>query len=273
MAVNVYLAFYHRFDAQRLRKMELPYLISCYGIPFLPAFIFFFIKNGDGVRVYGSAVQWCWITPEYDILRIATFYGPIWYVEKPWYLSMALLIDRQGGHYNHSRNLRTIRRHDLSKTSTTSKSPRIRFRLRRPLIRQPKFDKLCQNNRSNHRRRVDTSVRGSPTPELGSSSVCSRPQTHDRPRRHSSKRSCEPTAKQPEAIRATKQRCLQSSMGLYKGRHAFLRRHPYYMDSLKRQQNVLTYPSRSSQQAIIVYECDRPSAPRILERCHLCSHQ
>ncbi|RBR13292.1 uncharacterized protein FIESC28_08258 [Fusarium coffeatum] len=80
MAVNVYLAFYHRFDAQRLRKMELPYLISCYGIPFLPAFIFFFIKNGDGVRVYGSAVQWCWITPEYDILRIATFYGPIWVV-------------------------------------------------------------------------------------------------------------------------------------------------------------------------------------------------
>jgi len=78
MAVNVYLAFYHRFDAQRLRKMELPYLIFCYGTPFLPAFIFFFIKNGDGVRVYGSAVQWCWITPEYDILRIATFYGPIW---------------------------------------------------------------------------------------------------------------------------------------------------------------------------------------------------
>ncbi|KAH7198995.1 uncharacterized protein B0J16DRAFT_353317 [Fusarium flagelliforme] len=80
MAVNVYLAFYHRFDAQRLRKMELPYLALCYGIPFLPAFIFFFIKNGDGVRVYGSAVQWCWITPEYDILRIATFYGPIWVV-------------------------------------------------------------------------------------------------------------------------------------------------------------------------------------------------
>ncbi|KAJ4113899.1 hypothetical protein NW768_011429 [Fusarium equiseti] len=80
MAVNVYLAFYHRFDAQRLRRMELPYLIFCYGIPFLPAFIFIFIKNGDGVRVYGSAVQWCWITPEYDILRIATFYGPIWVV-------------------------------------------------------------------------------------------------------------------------------------------------------------------------------------------------
>jgi hypothetical protein len=78
MAINVYLAFYHRFDAQRLRKMEIPYLISCYGIPFLPAFVFLFVKNSEGVRIYGSAVQWCWITPEWDSLRIATFYGPIW---------------------------------------------------------------------------------------------------------------------------------------------------------------------------------------------------
>lgn len=78
MAINVYLAFYYRFDAQRLRKMELPYLLLCYGIPFLPAFIFIFVKNGDGVRVYGSAVQWCWITSSWDTLRIATFYGPIW---------------------------------------------------------------------------------------------------------------------------------------------------------------------------------------------------
>ncbi|KAM0266617.1 hypothetical protein ACHAPA_006667 [Fusarium lateritium] len=80
MAINVYLAFYHRFDAQRLRKMEMPYLISCYGIPFIPAFIFIFIKNGQGVGIYGSAVQWCWITPEWDSLRIATFYGPIWVI-------------------------------------------------------------------------------------------------------------------------------------------------------------------------------------------------
>ncbi|KAL5619964.1 hypothetical protein FOBRF1_003210 [Fusarium oxysporum] len=80
MAINVYLAFYYRFDAQRLRKMELPYLLLCYGIPFLPAFVFIFVKNGDGVRVYGSAVQWCWITSSWDTLRIATFYGPIWVI-------------------------------------------------------------------------------------------------------------------------------------------------------------------------------------------------
>ncbi|KAJ0139627.1 Fusaric acid cluster transcription factor FUB10 [Fusarium oxysporum f. sp. albedinis] len=93
MAINVYLAFYYRFDAQRLRKMELPYLILCYGIPFLPAFIFIFIRNGDGDRVYGSAVQWCWIAPSWDALRIATFYGPIWGVIA---ITLAIYI-RSGG--------------------------------------------------------------------------------------------------------------------------------------------------------------------------------
>ncbi|KAF4988004.1 hypothetical protein FGRMN_10052 [Fusarium graminum] len=93
MAINVYLAFYHRFDAKRLRKMEIPYLVGCYGIPFIPAFIFIFIRNGDGVRVYGSAVQWCWINQAWDTLRIATFYGPIWIVIT---ITLAIYI-RSGG--------------------------------------------------------------------------------------------------------------------------------------------------------------------------------
>ncbi|CAG1967279.1 unnamed protein product [Fusarium graminearum] len=80
MSVNVYLAFYHRFDAQRLRRMELPYLLACYGVPFLPAFVFIFIKDENGFGVYGNAVQWCWIAPKWGNLRIATFYGPIWFV-------------------------------------------------------------------------------------------------------------------------------------------------------------------------------------------------
>ncbi|KAF5667123.1 G-protein coupled receptor [Fusarium heterosporum] len=93
MAINVYLAFYHRFDAKRLRKMEIPYLVGCYGIPFIPAFIFIFVRNGDGVRVYGSAVQWCWINQAWDTLRIATFYGPIWIVIA---ITLAIYI-RSGG--------------------------------------------------------------------------------------------------------------------------------------------------------------------------------
>ncbi|KAF7538894.1 hypothetical protein G7Z17_g12541 [Cylindrodendrum hubeiense] len=80
MAINVYLTFYFKFDARRLRRMEIPYLIGCYGVPFVPAFVYIFIKNDKGERMYGDATLWCWVAPEWDIWRIATFYGPIWVV-------------------------------------------------------------------------------------------------------------------------------------------------------------------------------------------------
>ncbi|ODA78540.1 hypothetical protein RJ55_05921 [Drechmeria coniospora] len=78
MAINVYLTFYYKFDAERLRKMELWYLISCYGIPFIPAFVYIFARKQDGRRIYGNARLWCWVSAEHDVLRIATFYGPVW---------------------------------------------------------------------------------------------------------------------------------------------------------------------------------------------------
>lgn len=80
MALNVYLTFYHKFDAQRLRKMEIPYLVCCYGIPFVNALICAFISSPSKGRMYGNASLWCWISPKWDILRIATFYAPVWYV-------------------------------------------------------------------------------------------------------------------------------------------------------------------------------------------------
>ncbi|KHO02063.1 G-protein coupled receptor [Metarhizium album ARSEF 1941] len=80
MAVNVYLTFYHRFDAQRLRNMELCYLLGCYGIPSVPALAFLFARNKLGQRIYGNATLWCWISTDYDVLRVATFYGPVWVV-------------------------------------------------------------------------------------------------------------------------------------------------------------------------------------------------
>ncbi|KAF5017891.1 hypothetical protein F66182_10149 [Fusarium sp. NRRL 66182] len=80
MAINVYLTFYYKFDARKLRKMEIPYLVGCYGIPFVPAFVYVFVKNREGQRVYGNATLWCWVSSEWDIWRIITFYGPVWLV-------------------------------------------------------------------------------------------------------------------------------------------------------------------------------------------------
>ncbi|CAK7238492.1 hypothetical protein SEUCBS140593_010743 [Sporothrix eucalyptigena] len=80
MAVNVYLTFYYKFDAQKLRRMEIPYLVCCYGIPFVVALTFVFVTNPRQGHMYGNATLWCWISSEWDIWRIAMFYGPVWVV-------------------------------------------------------------------------------------------------------------------------------------------------------------------------------------------------
>ncbi|KAK8136941.1 hypothetical protein PG984_004881 [Apiospora sp. TS-2023a] len=80
MAINVYLTFYFKFDAMRLRRMEIWYFLFCYGIPFAPALTYIFIASKDGVRMYGNATLWCWVSTEWDVFRIATFYGPVWVV-------------------------------------------------------------------------------------------------------------------------------------------------------------------------------------------------
>ncbi|KAI9155239.1 Cytochrome P450 monooxygenase astJ [Paramyrothecium foliicola] len=64
MAINVYLRFYKRYDADQLRRLEWVYLLCCYGVPFVPALTYFL----------------CWIAPDWDALRFVTFYGPVWVV-------------------------------------------------------------------------------------------------------------------------------------------------------------------------------------------------
>lgn len=82
MAINVYLTFYHQFDGRALRRMEIPYFLFCYGVPFIPGFTFIFIRQ-HGERPYGNAILWCWLSKKWEVYRIATFYVPVWYVESP----------------------------------------------------------------------------------------------------------------------------------------------------------------------------------------------
>ncbi|KAI8713312.1 hypothetical protein NCS52_01275000 [Fusarium sp. LHS14.1] len=114
MAINVYLTFYFKFDARRLRKMEIPYLVGCYGIPFIPAFVYIFIKNKQGERMYGDATLWCWVSPEWDIWRIITFYGPIWVV-----IAITFFIYIRAGHtiYRKRRELDNFSSTDQDLTS------------------------------------------------------------------------------------------------------------------------------------------------------------
>lgn len=56
MACNVYLSFFHRYDATKLRALEWRYLVACYGIPFVPALVFLFIETEKKGKLYGDAV-------------------------------------------------------------------------------------------------------------------------------------------------------------------------------------------------------------------------
>lgn len=78
MAINVYLTFYFKFDAARLRKMEVPYLVFCYGLPFAVSLTMVFVKTPERGRMFGNANLWCWTSPNWDIFRIVLFYGPVW---------------------------------------------------------------------------------------------------------------------------------------------------------------------------------------------------
>ncbi|KAI9041694.1 uncharacterized protein KD926_006592 [Aspergillus affinis] len=80
MACNVYLTFFRRYDSDQLRRLEWKYLAFCYGLPFIPAFAYVFIQTEARGKVYGSALIWCWVAPSWDFLRVALFYGPVWFV-------------------------------------------------------------------------------------------------------------------------------------------------------------------------------------------------
>ncbi|KAG4439535.1 hypothetical protein IFR05_004975 [Cadophora sp. M221] len=78
MAINVYLALFHHYDASSLMKLNRKYIIVCYGLPFIPAFACLFIGSKHRGKIYGDATLWCWISTDWATLRITTFYAPIW---------------------------------------------------------------------------------------------------------------------------------------------------------------------------------------------------
>jgi len=78
MAVNVYLVFFRRYDASRLKKLYWVYGVLCYGLPFIPAMVCLLLKVRNKGKMYGNATLWCWIDNEWAPLRIYSYYAPIW---------------------------------------------------------------------------------------------------------------------------------------------------------------------------------------------------
>lgn len=78
MAINVYLTLFKKYNAQQLKALEWKYHLMAYGAPFVIAFIFIFVENEERGKIYGPAVLWCWLSHDWDFLRIAVCYGPAW---------------------------------------------------------------------------------------------------------------------------------------------------------------------------------------------------
>ncbi|KAH6705817.1 G-protein coupled receptor [Verticillium dahliae] len=115
MAVNVYLTFYYKFDAERLRRMEIPYIVCCYGIPLVPALTYIFVRNDNSDRVYGNAALWCWVTKQWEIWRILTFYGPVWLVIL---ITFFIYIRTGGDIYRKRKQLQGFSSHDAEGVSS-----------------------------------------------------------------------------------------------------------------------------------------------------------
>ena len=80
MAINTYLTVFKKYNAAQCRAMEKWYLLVNFGVFGLIAFVYCFISNDNNGKVYGGAVLWCWIRPDWHRLRLLTCYGPAWYV-------------------------------------------------------------------------------------------------------------------------------------------------------------------------------------------------
>ncbi|TVY88207.1 Cyclic AMP receptor-like protein A, partial [Lachnellula willkommii] len=78
MAVNVYLVFFRRYDAHRLKKLYWVYCLLCYGLPFIPALFCLVYKTKVKGKMYGNATLWCWIDNDWAAIRIYSYYAPIW---------------------------------------------------------------------------------------------------------------------------------------------------------------------------------------------------
>ncbi|KAF2083894.1 hypothetical protein K490DRAFT_50481 [Saccharata proteae CBS 121410] len=79
MALNVFLAF-RGYTSQELLNLEVCYNVVAYGVPSIPAIIYLILDLTMDTGIYGPATLWCWVSDDYEWLRVGFFYGPALYV-------------------------------------------------------------------------------------------------------------------------------------------------------------------------------------------------
>ncbi|KAE8445391.1 hypothetical protein EG329_013404 [Mollisiaceae sp. DMI_Dod_QoI] len=104
-AVTVFLVFFCRWGAERIKKLYWVYVSLCYGIPAIFAITcLFYRKSGP---MYGNAILWCWIDQNYMWARIYTYYAPIWasiILSLAIYLAVGIRVYKTRSQLNEARN-------------------------------------------------------------------------------------------------------------------------------------------------------------------------
>ncbi|KAH0430140.1 g-protein coupled receptor [Colletotrichum camelliae] len=79
MAINVFLVFFAGANPSSFRKHLWVYCLVCFGIPLIPALSLLLLRpDGPDDLIYGDSTLWCWINSKWSVLRIYTYYIPIW---------------------------------------------------------------------------------------------------------------------------------------------------------------------------------------------------
>ncbi|KAH6986954.1 G-protein coupled receptor [Ilyonectria destructans] len=77
MAINVFLVIFHGASPASFRRYLWLYCLICFGGPLIPAIVLL-VARPDGQMIYGNATLWCWISNDWNALRIYTTHIPIW---------------------------------------------------------------------------------------------------------------------------------------------------------------------------------------------------
>ncbi|KAJ3472793.1 hypothetical protein NLG97_g10713 [Lecanicillium saksenae] len=98
MACNVFLVFFCNVDPTTFPRYIWVYCIVCFGGPLIPAIALISIKDRSRGPVFGDATLWCWIGPNWSLVRLYAYYIPIWIcIFFSIIIYIAVGLDKNGG--------------------------------------------------------------------------------------------------------------------------------------------------------------------------------
>ncbi|KPM45392.1 hypothetical protein AK830_g1221 [Neonectria ditissima] len=120
MAVNVFLVFFFNASPRTFRKYAWVYCVVCFGGPMIPAVVLISIRVPNRGLIFGDAALWCWIGTDWSLVRLYSYYIPIWFC----ILSSIFIYIAVGYHVFHHRNqLRNLAGEHWDKGNGSSLEP------------------------------------------------------------------------------------------------------------------------------------------------------